>query len=189
MLIAGFLDWYSVDAGSVSVGFTGFDFFLTGVVPWILLVGVGVVTFLLAARMMRAGTTPWALIMLAAAALALLLVIIRVIAGPGHGAPDNHGMDRSIGLWLALIGGAVSTFGAFQGFTESGGRLDDLKNPDRLKAQFDRGGRDRRDDRDRYDDRDRRDRYDDRDRDRDRGYDGRGRGTPPPPPPGYDDRR
>jgi len=55
-LIFGFFDWASVTVNGFGVSASGgrvFDFFFTGTVPWLLTLAVGVLTFLLAAQLMR----------------------------------------------------------------------------------------------------------------------------------------
>lgn len=126
VLIFTFLDWWGTDAG----GWNGFDYFFTGVVPWILIVGSAVLTFLIAAAMIKPGSIPWSMIFVAACALGFLLILIRLIAGPGHDVPDMYedAFSRKIGLWISLIGAAVATAGAFMNFQEGGGKIDDFKN-------------------------------------------------------------
>ncbi|MCU1397858.1 MAG: hypothetical protein JWN62_967 [Acidimicrobiales bacterium] len=144
MLIAFFLPWWSLDipgvgdAGSVS----GSDYFFTGVVPWLLLIAVGVLTFLAATgKFTLPSTMPAPLIFLAASALAFLLVLIRFFSdgfdysGVGY---DNY-ISRGAGLYLALLAAIAVLVGSFMGFKESGGDLNDLKNVNKLKGQFSGG--------------------------------------------------
>ena len=56
-----------------------FDYFLTGVVPWLLVVGAAIVTVLLATEALRRGNVPWPLILLGATALGFVLILIRLI--------------------------------------------------------------------------------------------------------------
>lgn len=161
MLIAGFLAWISVDVPSgVSLGSepNAFDFFWTGTLPWILLVGVGLIAFLLATGNLKSGSLPWPLVMVGATALAVLLLLIRVLFNPGVETGSVQGFDvsRGFGMWLALIAGIVSLVGALNGFKESGGNLADLTDVDKLKSSFSKG----------------------------RPAAGPGRQSPPPPPPG-----
>lgn len=137
MLIAGFLTWWGLEGGGITfVDWNAFDFFFTGIVPWLLLVAIGVLTFLSAAGIFKLNVSlPLPLIFLATSALSVLLVLIRFL-GPGHGAPDEHGLDRGIGLFLALIAAVVVTVGSLLGFKESGGDLNDLKDINKIKSQF-----------------------------------------------------
>ncbi len=159
MLIAGFLAWISIDVPSAAGSFSpsepnAFDFFWTGTLPWILVIAVGVITFLLASGMLKSGSAPWPLVMLGATGLAALLVLIRVLFNPGveTGSGGGFSISRGIGMWLALIACILAVVGAVQGFTESGGDLKDLTDVNKLKQSLNQGGQ-------------------------------RGRGTPPPPPP------
>jgi len=154
MLIAYFLDWWSLDVSGFGVGgaFTGSDFFFTGTVPWILLVLIGVLTVLAVLDVFKLPATfPAPLVFLAASVLSLLLILIR-FTGPGHDIPDalEDEFSRSAGLYLALLAAIAVVAGCVMGFKESGGNLNDLKDMNKIKGQFGGGGG----------------------------------GTPPPPPPG-----
>ena len=146
MLVAGFLSWWGIEATTVEgvgtfggASFKAFDFFFTGTIPWILLVAIGVLTFLAAAGIFKLPSSlPAPLIFLVASALSVLLILIR-FTGPGHGAPDEHGLSRGIGLFLALLAGIAVTAGAFLGFKESGGELSDFTDMNKLKGQFSGG--------------------------------------------------
>jgi hypothetical protein len=130
MLIFGALfDWLSSDFGS---GANAFDFTLTGALPWLLIVASGVIAALLVLDVIKADSAPWPLILLAATALSVLLLLLRVIFNPG--VPD--GIDRGTGMYLAFISAIVSMAGAYMYFTAAGGNLADLKDMDKLKASF-----------------------------------------------------
>lgn len=139
MLIAYFLDWWSLDISGFGGGsFSGSDFFFTGTVPWILLVVIGVLTVLAVLNVFRLPATfPAPLVFLAASALALLLILIR-LTGPGHDIPSvvEDEMSRGAGLWLALVAAIAVLVGCFLGFKESGGDLNDLKDMNKIKGQF-----------------------------------------------------
>lgn len=132
MLVLGLaLKWASF--GGFSAG-GPFDWFLTGGLAWLLTVGAGVVTFLLGAAVIKASTTPWTLILLAATGLATLLMLIRLIIGPGDG------LDRGAGMYVAFVAAAVALVGSVMKFTESGGNLSDLTDTGKLRNAFDRPG-------------------------------------------------
>ena len=82
MLISGFLTWNTAKLGGFEDSVNAFEFFFTGTIPWILVVGSGVVAFLLVAGMMKPGKLPWGMILLLATGLAALLVLIRFIFNP-----------------------------------------------------------------------------------------------------------
>ena len=141
-LIAYFLDWSSFptyNVGGVSYGganLSGSDFFFRGTLPWLLTVATGVMAFLLAAGIVKAGKLPWNIIFVAATALATLLVFIYIIHPTYSGVSD---IGRGIGAWLGLVGAGVALAGSFIGFTESGGTLNDLKDINKIKGQFSGG--------------------------------------------------
>jgi hypothetical protein len=119
-LIAGFLPWLQISGFGFSVSANAFDFFFTGTVPWLIFVAIGVLTFLAAADIFKLPETfPAPTVFLGAAALGTLLVIIRFFDTEG-------GLDRGIGLFLALIAAIVVTAGSYMAFTESGGNLAEL---------------------------------------------------------------
>ena len=132
MLIFGFvLDWTSVDTGFGSASGDGpFDYFLTGGLAWILVVAVGVLTLLNVMGKLPA-TQPWPLILLAAAGLATLLMLLRIILGARFDFAD-----RGIGMYGAFIWSAIALAGAYLNFQASGGDLKDLTDIDKLKASF-----------------------------------------------------
>lgn len=141
VLIGYFLDWTSLDCAGFAAcedsNLSGSSFFFRGTLPWLLIVAVGVITFLLAASVMKSGTLPWPLIFLAASAVATLLILIYIIS-PSYGGIS--GIGRGIGAWLALVGAGVTTAGAVIGFKESGGDLNDLKDIKKIKSQFGNSG-------------------------------------------------
>lgn len=155
MLVAYFLKWWKLDTDFGDFGAKGSDYFFTGTVPWLLLLAVGVLTFLGAAGVFKLpGSVPAPLVFLAASALSLLLVLVRFFSdGVDTGGVDS-GLTRGIGLFLALAAAVVVLVGSVLGFKESGGDLNDLKDMNKLKSSF--GG----------------------------GTDGGGSTPPPPPPPG-----
>jgi hypothetical protein len=145
-LIFGFFHWTTVEGpGGISLGsgFNVFHFFFTGTIPWILIIGTGVITFLLLNGTMKAGKLPWPLIMLLATGLAALLLLIRLVFNPLDGKDfieSNGGsVGRGIGLILSVIAGLVVFAGAFMGFKESGGDFNDLKDMNKLKGAFQGG--------------------------------------------------
>lgn len=134
MIIFGlFFDWWKISGfGS---GANAFDFFFTGTVPWLLLIAAAVVTVLLAMEKIDAKSLPWPLVIALATVLAAVLLLIRFIFNPG--APD--GVDRGIGLILAVIAGLVSAAGGVMGFLASGGSIADLADMNKMKSAFDKG--------------------------------------------------
>ena len=128
MLIFGFaLDWVTADTiiGQVSGG-NAFDYFFTGGIAYLLVVGAGVVAFLLAGDLVKADHVPWPIILLGATGLATLLMLLRLLLGSGI-----DGVDRGAGMFVALLAAAVALAGAVLDFTASGGTLKDLTDFDK----------------------------------------------------------
>lgn len=144
-LIAGFLTWWQAKAEiagtSESETKNAFDYFLTGIVPWLIFIAIAVATFLVAAGRVRLpSSVPAPVLFLVAAALATLLFIIRFLVS---GATDEEEaainelggeLSRGIGLWLALIGAVAVLAGCFLAFTESGRKLSDLGDRDTYRG-------------------------------------------------------
>ncbi len=130
LIFGTFVDWAKI--GGVS-GNNAFDYFFRGTIPWLLVVGAGVVTFLLAGGVIKRGSAPWPIIILAATALATLLVLLIVLTGPDEGDFD---LGRGPGLWLSFIASIVALVGAVLNFQAAGGDLKDLTDMNRLKSQF-----------------------------------------------------
>jgi hypothetical protein len=134
-LIGGFLGWLTFDGDSAG---NVFDFFLTGTVPWLLIMGTAVVTVLRANGTIKPGGAPWPLIMVLATVVAALLVTLRFLM-PGLGDfPD--GLGRGIGLILCWLAALATAAGSVMAFTAAGGNLKDLTDPNKLRQAFDRPG-------------------------------------------------
>jgi hypothetical protein len=138
---AGFMSWWKVDLGDLgSVGANGWDYFFTTGIAWLLLVAVAVITVLRVMNIKVPADLPWPLVMLAATLVSLLLVLIRFLSD-GVGI-DGSGLSRGTGAFLGMIGAIAALAGAVMGFKESGGDFNDLKDVNKLKAEFAKGGDD-----------------------------------------------
>lgn len=140
MLVAYFLRWWEVDYFGYNDGVSGSEYFFTGTVPWLILIAVGVLSFLAAAGKFKLPSNmPAPLIFLGASILAFILVLIRFFSD----GVDSGGVDipttRGIGLYLALLAAIVVVIGSVLGFKESGGELNDLKDINKIKGQFSHG--------------------------------------------------
>lgn len=146
MLIFGFVSWVKIEGlgGFSDSGGNVFDFFFTGTIPWILIVGTAVITVLLVTGTLKMGNLPWPLILLVATGLGAVLLILRLLFNPIDGKDSIEALGgsvgRGVGMILCTISGIVALVGAFLGFKESGGDLNDLTDMNKLKGQF--GGRD-----------------------------------------------
>jgi hypothetical protein len=122
-LIAMFLPWYKVDLGFASASASGFDYGLFGIIPLLLLLAVAGATVL--PKLVESvkvpetiGPLPRAQGALAAAGLATVLVLLRLLLkddGGAGGIADDI-VERGIGLFLALLASAAVTAGAFLEF-------------------------------------------------------------------------
>lgn len=129
-LFFAFVDWFRFDGLG---GPNGFDFSLTGLLPWLLMVGAGVVTFALAGGFLRSGGMPWPLVVLLATGLSAILVLLRVLLGFDV---QGVGYSRAAGLWVCLLCTFVSTAGAVISFQASGGHLRDLTDRHTMRDAF-----------------------------------------------------
>lgn len=129
VLAFGLVRWFSwkvrVDGRVfLSEKSNAFDYFFTGVVPWMLIVGAALLTLLLVTGQLVEGKLPWPLIILAATLLGFILIIIRLITGHDADTQDVEGasvdVSRGIGLWISSLGALVATAGAFVGFRNYG---------------------------------------------------------------------
>ena len=145
-LIFGLFPWTKVSAfGFSESGDNVFDFFFTGIIPWLLIIGTGVVSVLLLMGKIPKSSLPWPVIMLAATGLAALLLLLRLVVNPyevGGFDLDGSGVDvgRAFGMYLSVLSGLAVFAGAFLGFKESGGDINDLTDVNKLKSQFNVGG-------------------------------------------------
>lgn len=138
VLIFGLTSWAS--AGGVSGG-NAFDFTLTGAIPWLLIVASGVVAALLAGGVIKKGTTPWDMILLASFGLGALLILIRLLIGPKVDvAGETFELNRGFGLWMSTLAAIIAAVGAVLAFKEAGGTMTDLTDRNRLRSQFNRPG-------------------------------------------------
>ena len=133
--LAMFFNWFSADAGPTTVGVNGWDYGFWGVLMFLILLVLDVI--LLVARFGNPASIPklpWPAIFLAGSSFVAIITLLKLIIGED----DPYG--RSFGIFLALIGAGVCVFGALLKFQEGGGKLDDLKNVDSLKKQFETDG-------------------------------------------------
>jgi hypothetical protein len=127
VLVFGLLRWFSWEINNAGVRGSGktnaFDFFVTGFVPWLLIVASAVLAVLLATQALNRGKLPWELILLGATALGFVLIIIRLIIGydPNISGTDvDVDVSRGIGIWISALGALIATVGAFIAFRNTG---------------------------------------------------------------------
>ena len=117
-VIFGLVNWVGNEGAPT---FNAFEWPLSGTVPWILLLGVGIVSLLLALGTLRHDMAPWPLILLIAAGLATLLNLILVAAGPKLDVGNDRtvNLDRSVFLFIAFLGAVAATAGAVMSYMAS----------------------------------------------------------------------
>ena len=128
VLIFGLFRWFTWEASIDNVVVipeqtsNAFDYLLTGVLPWLLLVGAGVVVVLLATGALLPGKVPWPMVLVGVTGLAFVLILIRLILGQDVDAEGDVDVDvsRGIGIWMSALGGLVAFVGAFIGFRNTG---------------------------------------------------------------------
>ncbi len=128
VLVFGLFRWFSwsIDNAGLVEGSgksNAFDYFVTGFVPWLLVVAAAVVSVLLATEALNRGKLPWELILLGATALALLLILIRLIISDDpniSGTDVDVDVSRGIGIWMSALGALIAFVGAFIGFRNTG---------------------------------------------------------------------
>ncbi len=118
MLVLGLaVHWATVHAGGHDYGGArnAFDYPLTGGFAWLLTVAAGVVTFLLAARLVPPGATPWTRLTVGASAIATLLMLVRLAIGGGADqriGNQDVSLGRGPGMVIALAASAAALVGA-----------------------------------------------------------------------------
>lgn len=133
MLIFGFFNWAKFEfMGMSTSGNNVFSYPVRGLISWILVIGIGVVT-LLGAQGKTIGKVKWPMISVLATGIATILMLLLIILGP-----DESGVDLkpTIGLYLAFISTIVAFVGSVLAFTSGGGNLKDLTDVNKLKDSF-----------------------------------------------------
>jgi len=121
LLISLFLPWYGASAGGFSVDGSGWE--VLGFID-ILLFLIAVATIAIVAARATArlpDEIPAAVVLLAGGALAVLLVLYRIIDIPGGDVPDGVDFSRKIGIFIALISAAAVAYGGWRTNAETPG--------------------------------------------------------------------
>jgi hypothetical protein len=128
LLISLFLPWYgvSVDLAGFSASESGTGWEVLGFIDILLfLISVGAIAVVVAkAAGALPADVPAPVVLLGLGALAVLLVIYRIIDIPTEGdVPEQVDLSRKVGIFIALIGAAAVAYGGWRTNTESlGGR-------------------------------------------------------------------
>jgi hypothetical protein len=126
MLVLGLaVHWTTVHAAGRDYGGArnAFDYPLTGGLAWLLTVAAGVMTFLLAARLVGEGRTPWTRLTVGATALATLLMLLRLAIGGGADqriGNQDVSLGRGPGMVIALVAAAAALVGALHNLRAEG---------------------------------------------------------------------
>lgn len=123
LFVFSFFPWFSYD-GFYDISESGWDYTMTGIVPTLIalaLVAYVVVTKVLDNVTLPELPVPYGLVVLGLAGLAALLVVLRLLIGGDDGGSDL--LERSIGLFLAVLAALGLAAGAFLKFQEEGGQL------------------------------------------------------------------
>lgn len=127
-LIAMFLPWYKAEvAGFEGGSVSGWDYFLFGIIPLLLLIAATVVSVV--PKLVDGmnvpdpiGPLPKAQAVLIAAGLAALLVLLRILIKDDGDVPDlfddQIDISRGIGLFLGFLAAAAAAAGAFMKFQD-----------------------------------------------------------------------
>jgi EamA domain-containing membrane protein RarD len=105
-----------------------FDFEIRGLISWILVIGIGVVT-LLNSQGKQLGKANWQVVSVLATGIATVLMLLLVVI-----TGDN--LKPALGMWLAFISTIVAFVGSLMAFTGGGGNLKDLTDVNKLKDSF-----------------------------------------------------
>jgi len=119
LLISLFLPWYgvSVDVAGFSASESGSGWEALGFIDILLFLVAVVAIAVVAARAAGAlpAEVPGSLVLLALGALAVLLVLFRIIDIPtGGDVPEQVELSRKIGIFIALIGSAAVAYGGWR---------------------------------------------------------------------------
>jgi hypothetical protein len=125
LLIALFLPWYGVsaDVAGVSVSVSGSGWEVLGFIDILLFLIAVVAIAVVAGRATNRlpAEVPGSLVLLGLGALAVLLVLFRIIDIPAGDVPDSVDLSRKIGIFIALIGAAAVAYGGWQSNAERPG--------------------------------------------------------------------
>ena len=134
VFLFGFFDWF--DTGSISS--SAFKFTLTGVFPWLLVVGTALLTFQIRTGILTVQKWPWPTIFVFATTIAVILLLVRVIIGAEAGdflsGAGGANVGRKFTLWLSFFGALAAAAGSFLSFIAQGGTVNDLPLVGRVRA-------------------------------------------------------
>ena len=125
LLISLFLPWYgvSVDVAGFSASESGSGWEALGFIDIFLSLIALVTIAVVGARAMGSlpDEVPGAVVLLGLGALAVLLVLYRIIDIPVDNVPDGVDVSRKLGVFIALVGAAAVAYGGWRTNEESAG--------------------------------------------------------------------
>jgi hypothetical protein len=124
-LIFMFLPWYGIDTGFGTVDNSGWDYFLGGILPLILIavmVAHVLITALSPDTNLPDPPLPWGQVHLFAGIAVAVILVLRLLIGSDDvgGVDVGVDLDRKIGLFLAVIAGLAIAAGGFLKSQEEG---------------------------------------------------------------------
>jgi hypothetical protein len=125
LLIFSFFPWLGFSYGPFSASGSAWKFTLCWLAVVLgVLCAVYVVLKMQGVKLPELGSVTWGQVILGIAVVAFLLILIKVIAGPGTGGVSISGTgvskERKIGIFLGLISSAGIVAGAFLNAREAG---------------------------------------------------------------------
>ncbi len=120
LFIVMFMPWYGVSAGGVSLNVNAWQSFSFIDILLFLasLVAIGVALARATGNMPAGLPAPPGLIVAGAGALAMLLILFRLINTPGDDLGGTVDLGRKIGIFLGLIAAGGITFGGYTASNE-----------------------------------------------------------------------
>lgn len=118
-LISMFLNWFSRSESGFSISASGWDYFIGGILPLILIlvmVAQVLITNFAPDTKLPDPPVPWSQVHLIAGAAAAAIVLLRLIipAEISFGGVDTgENFDRAFGIVIALIAALVVAYGGF----------------------------------------------------------------------------
>ena len=129
LLIMFIFDWFTVDAGPVSVGGNAWD--TMELIRFVILLAAlaGIALAVISATQTQVNL-PVAMSAITAglAGLATILILFRIISPPDGGAGDLIDIGRGIGVFLGLIAAAALTYGGWTAMQEEGTSFSDQRD-------------------------------------------------------------
>ncbi len=113
LFIFAFFKWFGISVGGDTAGFSGYHYFLWGVIPVILgvvmIVQIGLTRFS-DTKLPSLGSLSWGQVHLILGCVAAALILLKTIIGDDY---FSFSLDRKVGLFLALISAVGLAVGGY----------------------------------------------------------------------------